>query len=501
MSRLRVLLTEEKLNLRGGAALYLRDVALGLLRRGHKPVVYSPELGEVADELRAATIPVVSDLSYLAEEPEVIHGQNHRATMTALLHFSHAPAVFICHSWQETPILFPRVMRYVAVDEVCYDHLVSENGIDPGRVKLLFNFADLRRFKPRSALPATPKRALIFSNGVSEGHGLESIREACARANIELDAIGYGTETAASNPEEVLPHYDVVFAKARCAIEAMAVGCAVVACDVGGIAGMVTTENLPELRRLNFGRRSLANPLDPTLVYEAIRSYSAEDAARVSRKMRETAGLDDALDQLIHLYEDAMRDHRRSRPDLAAEMRAVASYIGGNGPALPSVAEPAVFRITQRPAAIPRLLNDETLLSLVAAYSHEDLQLVTGNLMRLPEDAGEDSTPLLQTAPLAWHYAAALPISRDIPADLGHCPAIIRIRFRVHEGEVGIGLLDAERKAFIARRRFSAMNAVADLFFRLDRLDSFSDLVIQSWERPEEALVEIQGADVYLVSS
>src|SRR5688572_33436228 len=60
--RLRVLLTSFNLAFRGGSALYVRDIALGLLRRGHAPVVYSPELGEVSAEMRALTIPVVSDL-------------------------------------------------------------------------------------------------------------------------------------------------------------------------------------------------------------------------------------------------------------------------------------------------------------------------------------------------------------------------------------------------------------------------------------------------------
>src|SRR5215213_7481816 len=78
---LRVLLTSFNLAFRGGSALYVRDIALALLRRGHSPVVYSPELGEVAAEMRALTIPVVSDLNDLAVPPDVIHGQQHLETM------------------------------------------------------------------------------------------------------------------------------------------------------------------------------------------------------------------------------------------------------------------------------------------------------------------------------------------------------------------------------------------------------------------------------------
>jgi len=41
-------------------------------------------------------------------------------------------------------------------------------------------------------------------------------------------------------PEEVLPNYDLVFAVGRAAIEAMAIGCAVIVADAYGLGGLVT---------------------------------------------------------------------------------------------------------------------------------------------------------------------------------------------------------------------------------------------------------------------
>lgn len=60
---LRVLITNRILANRTGTELYVRDVAAGLLARGHRPVVYTPLPGRVAEEIRAATIPVVDDLA------------------------------------------------------------------------------------------------------------------------------------------------------------------------------------------------------------------------------------------------------------------------------------------------------------------------------------------------------------------------------------------------------------------------------------------------------
>ena len=96
---LRILITNNALAGRAGTELYVRDVALSLLARGHRPVAYSATLGEVAQELRAATIPVIDDLNSMSVAPDIIHGQHHLETMTALLRFPGVPAVYFCHGW------------------------------------------------------------------------------------------------------------------------------------------------------------------------------------------------------------------------------------------------------------------------------------------------------------------------------------------------------------------------------------------------------------------
>ena len=176
---MRVLLTNGALVNRAGSELYLLEVATRLLALGHSPVAYSPRLGPLAAELRAATIPVVDDLAAVAEPPDVIHGQHHLPAMTALLHFPGAPALFVSHGWapwEEAPPRFPRILRYVAVDYTTRERLVSEAGIPPERVEVVLNFVDLVRFQPRGPLPPAPRRALVFSNQASEETYLPAVR-------------------------------------------------------------------------------------------------------------------------------------------------------------------------------------------------------------------------------------------------------------------------------------------------------------------------------------
>jgi hypothetical protein len=333
MEGLRVLITNNSLARRAGTELYTRDLALGLLERGHTPVVFSTVLGEVAQELRAATVAVISDLNALAVTPDVIHGQHHMEAMMALLHFPGVPAVHFCHGWlpwQESPPRFPRIIRYVAVDDTCRDRLILESGIPEDKVNMLLNFVDLERFKPRAPLPARPARGLLFSNNANNDTNIPIVRAAATHTGIKLDVVGFGVAKSCAEPEKLLGGYDIVFAKARAALEAMAVGAAVVLCDASVMGAMVTSGEFERLRALNFGVRAMREPLNTERLVREIERYDPFDAAEVSRRVRASAGRDAVLDELISLYKEVIAEYKScgdGESDAWAEGRAAAEYL------------------------------------------------------------------------------------------------------------------------------------------------------------------------------
>ena len=99
MRPISVLFTNNTLAQRAGSETYVCDVALALLRRGHRPTAFSLALGETAQTLRRATVPVVDDLTRLADPPDVIHGHHHLETLIAALSFPDTPIVNFCHGW------------------------------------------------------------------------------------------------------------------------------------------------------------------------------------------------------------------------------------------------------------------------------------------------------------------------------------------------------------------------------------------------------------------
>jgi glycosyltransferase involved in cell wall biosynthesis len=321
---MRILLTNTTLADRSGSELYVRDLAIALRRRGHEPIAYSPHLGDVADDLRDATVAVTNDLRTIRVAPDVIHGQHHLEMMTALAHFERVPAIYVCHGWlpwQEAPPRHPRIRRYVAVDAVVHDRLVYESGIDPALTRVVLNFVDLQRFVRRDPLPPKPRRALVFNGHATEENFGAVVREACARRGIDVDIVGQGVQRLVREPEKLLPQHDLVFARARSALEALAVGCAVIVADPRGVAGMVTTTNFDELRKNNFGIRTLSRSL--ASLGQEIDAYDPNEAARVCDRVRAEADLESVVATYEQIYESVINEE----PSIESERDAFVDYL------------------------------------------------------------------------------------------------------------------------------------------------------------------------------
>ncbi len=334
MTGLKILITSFRCATRTGLEVYVRDLAVGLQQRGHVPIIYSPYLGELAQELRSLTIPVVDDLNAITAPPDLIHGQHHLETMTALLHFPGVPAVYFSHNafiWLDSPPLFPRLLRYVAVDQDCYDKLV-QHGAPEERVRLLLNFVNLEKFKPRGPLPAQPRRALLFSSYTQDDVYLAAVREACSHTGLRLNVVSLAMGTGSGEPEKLLGQYDIVLAKGRSALEALAVGTSVIIYCGRSVGPMVTASALERLLPLNFGIRAMRRSsstanLTQELIGE-IGRYDPLDAARVSARVRALSSEETAIDEIISLYDEVIEEYKSSsKSEIEAEGRAAAAYI------------------------------------------------------------------------------------------------------------------------------------------------------------------------------
>jgi hypothetical protein len=308
-----ILITNIWLSNYAGTEVYVRDLAIALHRRGIHVEVYSPQLGSVAEDIRKAGVHIVDDASDLIRTPDLIHAQHFGPAMDVMLRFPNSPAVYFLHDRTyhgDTPPRYSQVMHHVAVDYNCLERLLIDNGIEEQETSVLYNWVDTSRFALRSSFAERPRRALVFSNYARPDNYFQVVQEACERAGIELDGAGAGLGNQIQQPEQILGDYDIVFAKAKAAMEAMATGAFVVACDYRGLGGAVTAEHFDYFRKYNFGMKTLAKPHDADLIVEEMQKYDATTAKAVAHRIREEASFDTYLDKILPLYHRVIKKHQ-----------------------------------------------------------------------------------------------------------------------------------------------------------------------------------------------
>ncbi len=330
---MRILFANYSLRERTGSEMYVADLVSVLTAKGHDCGVYSPRLGPLAEVVRQAGVAVVPRPERLPWQPDLIHGNGRAETQAALKAFPGVPALFVCHDhvhWSGSPPLHPAVRRYLGVSRLCLERLRRE-GVEDRLIALSLNWVNLERFRPRAPLPPQPQRALVFSNYATEDTHLPAVRQACHQAGIQLDVAGIAVGHPLEWPELVLGEYDLVFAKAKAALEAMAVGTAVVLCDFGGVGPLVTSGDFDRLRELNFGYQALTAPLEARHLREQIRRYDPVEAALVRDRVRAEAGLEGAAARLLATYQEVMEENwspPQGRPTITPRRRLIEAKLG-----------------------------------------------------------------------------------------------------------------------------------------------------------------------------
>lgn len=292
-----------------GTETFVRDLALELSKMGCYPMIYTPRADGPANELINADIPVVSDLSKLPRKPHVIHGHHLIQTLQAATHFSKVPCLFVCHdrtAWHDIPPFLENIKAYVAVDLNCLERLLNEYQIPIAKTQVIHNWVDTNRFKWSHQLSLVPRKALVFSNYAGNDTHLQPIQKACDAINLPLDVIGHGVNRGTSQPEQYINGYDIVFAKAKCAIESIATGAAIILCDTRGLGGMVTTKNVAQFKDWNFGMKLLNQPITVERILNEISTYNAFDAKNVTEYVRTNCTLQQSVKKFLQLYKQIL---------------------------------------------------------------------------------------------------------------------------------------------------------------------------------------------------
>lgn len=307
---MKILFTNHSLDALAGTESVIIDLAKEFKLRGHEVGVYSPKIGLASLILNEFNIPTWDNINEVQIQPDVIHG-HHQAAVIAATRFPTTPVVYVCHGvepWVETPPNIPNIVIWIAVSNLTREKILEAIPWAQN-IEIIPNCFDSLKFIKKE-IPRTekPKKVALFGNHWKKlSLRTFKIKSACRFSGIhQIDLIGFGSKSQTSNPENLLPNYDLVFAVGRCATEAMASGCKVILADSHGIGGMVTPQEFDNLSRMNFALEATRKErLSISAVTREIKKYSSFDSNEVAYLAHEKLSLKNIANHWEKIYSSA----------------------------------------------------------------------------------------------------------------------------------------------------------------------------------------------------
>ena len=254
----------------GGTESYCLTVARELDRLGHDVTLFADSLGPLAERAAEGGFDIARELGELPIECDAVFANDGITVGLLAERYPGTRLVFCLHSNVfdvSLPPLSPGIIDALIAPSERFAAHARAMALDVPVVRLA-QPVDTERFVPSVPPRSPPRRALLLSNYL-EGRRRDALVETWTAAGIECVQVGI-RDRIAFDVRRDIAEADIVVAKARAAVEAMACGKAVYVFDAFGGDGWVTGENHAALEADNYAglatdrsvdRRALASDL------------------------------------------------------------------------------------------------------------------------------------------------------------------------------------------------------------------------------------------------
>ena len=344
-----VLITNCELRTTGGTETVVIELCRRLRLRGHLVMVFSPALGHSAELLIAQKFPVVSNLRDLPYKPDIIHGQHHLETISALLALPETPAIYYIHGavpWQERVPIHPRILGYINLAEAANFRLGVEKSIPPERCYVLENQINLDLFPSPKTPPMRLQTAAYCPRSKPSPQMWDKIQQLCREHSIVLTHETEWAKSSITDPFAVYARYDLIFGSGRTALEALAAGCVVSTSDAEHLSPLITFKNVAERRQFNLSRALWENETPYADLSKQLANYLPDDQQQVVDFIRSDADSEKGADRLLIIYQKIIDEWKTAlRPSFTEEMVAASDYLRSLTPLLRDQEKLEQFRL------------------------------------------------------------------------------------------------------------------------------------------------------------
>jgi hypothetical protein len=257
----------------GGTETHLVTIGDQLLRLGHEVVIYSPELGPFADYARRRGLEVLDQPRELPDECDVVFAQDGLVVYDLAKRYPRAVTAFrICgdiFDFQSPPQV-DGIVDLVVVLSDRYARLAQACAVEAPILRLRVP-VDVDRLTPVGAIRERPRRAVILGNYPDR---IQTVKEAWEPRGIEIGQIGGAQQRY--DLAAALENADIVVAKSRAALDAMACGRAVYVLDTFGGDGWVTPDAYAAMEADHFAGQSTDRVIGTAELQRDLADYDQE---------------------------------------------------------------------------------------------------------------------------------------------------------------------------------------------------------------------------------
>jgi hypothetical protein len=257
----RVVLANQGFAHSGGTEVYLLTVAEHFQRLGHEVSIYAHDLGPFSEHARIRGVRAYNELHELPGDCDALLTQDAVVAYELADRYPDARHVFrVCsdiYSLSVPPQLDGVVDVFLALSDR-YARLAGACAVTTRPLRLRVPI-DIDRLTPLGPIRPRPRRAVMLGN-YPDRH--ELVREVWGRHGVEVTVVG-GSEQR-YDVAAAVADADIVVAKARAALDAMACGRAVYVFDMFGGDGWVTPDCYAALEADNFAGLATDRVIDAT---------------------------------------------------------------------------------------------------------------------------------------------------------------------------------------------------------------------------------------------
>ncbi len=269
---MRVVLANQGFARSGGTEVYLLTVAEHFQRLGHEVSIYVHEVGPFSEHARTRGVRVHNELHELPGDCDVLMTQDAVVAYELADRYPDARHVFRACSDVFSLSVPPQLRGIVDVILVLNDRFARFAGAcavtsEPLRLRVPI---DIDRLTPLGSIRPRPRRAVMLGN-YPDRH--ELVREVWGRHGVEVTVVGGSQQRY--DVAEAVADADIVVAKNRAALDAMACGRAVYVFDMFGGDGWVTPDRYAVLEADNFAGQATDRVIDATELARDLGEYDA----------------------------------------------------------------------------------------------------------------------------------------------------------------------------------------------------------------------------------